>query len=170
MPVAHGFVHEGKYYPIESAMGQELARWERESLNCPTRPGRPWRAGDPENEYPKMLYMARRTRTGILALADKDDDAFAQGCQKIVRDADQERVAKGQGWTDKPELAVEQASAREDEVATVTAKRHFTDSKLSEAAQAEAKAADDATSDHVPVIPETAKRRGRPRKVNVEAN
>ena len=170
MPVAHGFVHEGKYYPIESEMGKELAKWERDSLNCPIRPGRPWRASDPENEYPKMLYMARRTRTGIPALADPNDDSFAQGCQKIVHNADQERFAKGEGWTDKHELAVELLLKREDAIAETTARRHYQDAKLSEAAQKEAAEVDASTPHQVPEIPEVPKKRGRPRKVQPEAN
>lgn len=145
---------------------------------------------DPKrNRYPMMLHKAYKRDDGRIQYgAPEPDPSFfkeandywqavtrvekiRQSCQRVVHsDAEYEEVrANGEGWRDTPEEAIAFLKGLEDDIAEAAAHRHYDDRRMSEAAQAEAKAADDATDEHLPVIPEQRRVR-RPRKAEPVAS
>jgi len=134
----------------ESAVAKELARFDGPYVY---------------REYPRALYMARRHKSGQWRVLDPEDEAFSAGSIRYVKnDAELER-ALADGWRRSTREALDYREALEQEIARAAAERHFADQRLSAKAQAEAKAADEATDAHVADIPAPKKRGGwRPRK------
>src|SRR4051812_47198882 len=96
-----------------SELGKELRKWDqhRTHLVPPgTNPGNPYEF----RPYPKMLYRAQSTRAGQKAcflptpspfgfekadayqIALLEKETFDKSCQRIVKSADEERIAAGQ--------------------------------------------------------------------------
>lgn len=95
--------------------------------------------------FPAMLYKATRDEAGFLSMESRiAHDASEQ--ERWARDG---FVPGGQG------AAVEALNRFEDEIAKAAAERAYAERSMSSKAQAEAKAIDDSTDRHVPVIPET---------------
>jgi hypothetical protein len=94
--------------------------------------------------YPKMLYRA-----------EADFGGPRVSGTKIVRSEDEEAIACGQGWCVRQEDALADVGRRQQELAALAANRAHTEKWMSEAAKAEARAADEATMEHLPSIPET---------------
>ena len=72
----------------------------------------------------------------------------------------QEWVARG--WCDSPAAVQDAENAYQERVARQAAERAFDDRRLGDGARAELDAIDDASEDHVVVVPEAPKKRGRP--------
>lgn len=153
--------YDGARVSTESDLGKELLKWER-------KPGY-----DPEQHpYPKMLYRAQHRPDGKRSVGEVLDSLFggAAGsaeqwttrCQMTVNDDVEKSRAYEQGWRDSPQEALEYLEARDNAASNATAERHASDLRMSEKAQREAAAADQATLRQLPEVPE--KRRGRPRK------
>lgn len=152
----------------ESELGIELAKWNK-----------PYRY----EEFPRMLYRAQRQMNGKwsaheelphpfmfqgtdpMAFQREEErvHAFNAGCQRIVKNEDELRKALNEGWRKSIAEANALHEAEADEVAAITANRHYHDQFMSEAARAEARAADEAAgAAHVPDVPRRGP--GRPRK------
>lgn len=139
-------------FPPESAYAQERAKWEN----------RPW----VNRPYPKMLYMARE-HNGKFVLGLPHDENFAATCQTVVQNEFEEQQKIDEGWRVKPHEAIQHQLNLLRMISDAAAERHYSDSKMSPKAQAEAKAADDATEHQLPEVPvaRTVKRGpGRPPK------
>lgn len=150
-------------------MGKELLKWER-------KPGY-----NPANHpYPKMMYHAKLAPNGKAKVFEDVPqsyghtpdaltreflrvEAFNRECQKTVVDEASHKEALNAGWRDTPQEALEQFELEQRKIGNLAAERAYSDSKMSEKAQAEAAAADAETEFHLPEIP--VKRRGRPRKI-----
>ena len=100
----------------------------------------------------------------LAAVGDAVGEAFARSCQQIVQNQEELDKLVKQGWYDTPDLAMAGYEVAQRSMADIAAMRHFTDQRMGEVAQAEAKLADDATHEHLPALPEKRKA-GRPRKV-----
>lgn len=134
----------------DSAEGKERARWDR-----------PKNQRDEEGQfgmnrvgmevYPRVLYRAGRPTHGNVMIT---------GFHSVHSD-DQERVARGQGWSLTQEDAIAAVHAQDTEHATLAAERAYHEPQMSAGAQREAQAVDEQTVFHVPTIPEK-KKRGRP--------
>lgn len=152
----------------ESELGKEMAKWEK-----------PYRY----EPFPKMLYRANRRPDGKPSVNESDDrlfgnqpgaaELFSNTCQMTVYSESELTKYLEMGWRDHPKTAMEFFEEKEKAVGNAAAHRAFEDRKLSEKAQAEIKAAEDATAEHVPEIPRQPVRRaakvvpakrGRPRK------
>jgi hypothetical protein len=133
-----------------------------------------WNVKRPYSEYPKMMFRARRLPSGKWSCGEVLDSTFggapgsaeqwSNGCQLVVQsDSDRDR-AMGDGWRDDPKAALEHQEALERAIADAAAHRAYEDRNMGEKARAEAKAADDASFEHVAAVPETRRGPGRPRK------
>lgn len=131
----------------ESAYSQELAKWEARPTAYVPEPGRPFVF----REYPKMLVKASRATGG-----PKITDTIT------AANPSEEATLLSRGWSLTQEAAIEAIHAQDRDIAQAAAERAFSDRRMSERAQAEARAADDATPAHVPVVPETPIRKRRP--------
>lgn len=139
---------------------KEMAKWEQRPVLVngtyvqPIPFAEGGRGGAPLTEYPKMLYRGESA----------DGGPRIAGC-KVVADSSQESLARGQGWSGTQEDALAAVAAQQLEAAKLAANRAYTERWMSEKAQAEARAIDESTIQHVPEIPVTPiKRRGRPAK------
>ncbi|MDQ3170230.1 MAG: hypothetical protein M3Q55_08850 [Acidobacteriota bacterium] len=129
----------GVAYTKDSAYAQEARKWEATHTEYGA-PGRPFVF----QEYPKRLYKA------------KGGDEF----ESIeVADANDERNYQSRGFRAGQDHALEALRAQQTSVAEAAANRAYHERSMSEQARAEAQAYDDATPNHVPVIPETPIRR-----------
>jgi hypothetical protein len=134
-------------YPPDGAMAQEMAKWEKPYHYEP---------------YPRMLYKAARREDGVVMVLDPQNEQWSAQNYRTVKDEREEQKLLEMGWRGSPQEALDLFEAKERAIGNETANRHYHDSKMSPAAQAEAAEADRSTHRHVPEVP--AKRRGRPRK------
>ena len=150
--------------PISTAtqLGKELLKWE-------LKPGYNPQA----NPYPKMLYRAQKCKDGVpraimdepsqydynkdtMGLMQRDADqvrAFNLANQKTVQNEDEHAIAKGQGWCESMDEAVELAHRVEFKRQDAVADRLISDRNMSEKARAEARAAEVSSEDLMPEIP-----------------
>lgn len=142
----------------ESAEAVELARFEQPNYRPQDHP------------YPKMLYKARRTSDGTMGVHDVNNEQFANSCQKIVMNESDEAVARGQGWAVTAKEAMARYAKDEDGVSEIAAVRAYEDRNMSDAAKAEAKAVEDASSSHVAEVPEAPRVKRAYRRKIVAAN
>lgn len=146
----------------ESALGQELAKWEQfDSRYGP--PGHPYRY----EEYPRMLYRAQKRTDGKVLCMDMppsqyacvDDnayrraseaaEAFTKSCQRIVHSDTERSRAEAEGWRITPELALDYHEALEQAIGNAAAEAAFAAKRMSAQARAEFTAAQDDTHEHV---------------------
>lgn len=113
-------------------------------------PGRPY----VYREYPKMVFKAGRV-----------NGKHAIDGQLVADDEQMERNLLSRGYHPTQEKALDALAQDELTIAKLAAERAHHERRMSPAAQAEAAAVDDAEASHVPEIPRTPIRRGRPRKV-----
>ena len=164
---------DGRLVSTTSEEGKERMKWEK-----------PYNPFDPNNQFPMMLYKAHRRPDGVASVNETDDrllggpreksdlaNEFNRRCQLIVgknpmatleqKQAElQEALEKG--WRKTQLEALAKLQAREEAESTMAAHRHYEDRNMSEAARAEADAADAASPLHVAEIPEK-RRGGRPK-------
>jgi hypothetical protein len=158
----------------ESALGQEMAKWEQFHTKYGP-PGNPYRY----QEYPRMLYKAQKRPDGKVLCMDSAphryaflDDAtymravdaaevFTRQCQRIVNSDSERADAEREGWCVTAQAALEYHEKLEQAIGDAAAHRAYEDRLMSDRAKAEAKAADDATHEHVPEVPRTPIRRGK---------
>jgi len=161
-----------------SPLAKEMERWEQFPSKWGSNPGNPY----VKREFPKMVYRAQKingkpfiqmpepmthefqTREAYKqALAQKK--AFDGECQRVVRDEVELARALEDGWREGPDAAIQHVLDVDAKLSRAAAEREYTDSKMSEAAQAEAKAAKEAVGgEHLAEIPaKPVRRRGRPK-------
>jgi|TARA_R110000824_G_scaffold312071_1_gene499201 hypothetical protein len=150
----------------DSEYSRELEKW-----NTQKRHG--GFGADGYEEFPKMVYQARARDNGkvmcgdpLAAVGDAVGEAFSRSCQKIVQNQDEVDVSVKQGWYATPTEAMDGYEKTQKSMADIAAMRHFSDTRMSDLAQREAKVADDATHVHLPSIP-AKRKRGRPKRVVV---
>lgn len=140
----------------EDSWTKEMAKWERIPVLVngtfvqPIPVSEGGRGGAPLTEYPKMIYRGESADGGPRIAA----------C-KIVNDEGQERIACGQGWSVTQEDALASVFEQQREFARLAANRAYNDKWMSDGAKAEARAVDESTIEHLPVIPETPIRKRR---------
>ena len=150
MPVVHA---------PETEYAKEMRRWEAHHTQFGP-PGRPWGSPNgPGGEFPKMLYKGIRQADGSRVL-----EHF------IVKSDDEQRNMQSRGYEVTQELALEALDKEHTEHGKLAAELNFEARRMSEGARAEIAAAQEAAgARHLPVIPETPKKRpGRPAKVKAE--
>ena len=108
------------------------------------------------------IFRAVKRPDGKVVCIDTD---YLQQTTKVVASEGEYLILKGQGWTDDPQSAMDRFEEEEQALGRAAAERAFTDQTMSEAAQEEAKAYESTVFQHVPEMPEVAKKRGRPKKV-----
>ena len=149
----------GVQYGSETGYAKEMVKWQK-----------PYRF----EKYPQMLFKAQlQPMSGkhevLLARdiisADKtvvllSAEAFNASCQLVVNDESEFKRAIEEGWRESPKAAQEHYEALQNSIAEAAAFRAAEDSRMSQKAQAEARKADESTSQHVAEIPEQPKRRG----------
>lgn len=160
----------------ESEYEKEMQKW-----NTPKRLG--GYGPDGYEHFPLMLSKAQKQPNGQYAVhqmppprwqfppgvegdaafdqACRRAEEFTRACQLTVRNQHEHDRAVAQGWVLGQEKALEEAQKWEKAIADAAAHRHYEDRNMSEAAQREAAAADNATTDHVAEVP---RKRGRPKK------
>lgn len=157
-----------------SAYVKEMRKWEQHHTEwtAKSRPGNPY----VYREFPKMLYKAQRdqkTQRFACLLPPPDPYAFERpdqldreqlrivafntSCTRIVRDEAEERIAKGQGWTNSPTAAMELHEADERALGNAAAEAAYAVRGMSEKARHEFKQAGEATHQHVTDIKGTKK-------------
>ena len=157
-------------YNPDSEYSKETERWNTPK-NQRTRDGNFGFGPIGYEAFPKMMYRAQPNANGKVmcgdpsaAVGDAIGEAFSRSCQIVVNDqTESDRMAK-KGWYESPDLAISGYARDQQSMADIAAMRHFSDQKMGHLAQAEAKAIDDSTHEHVPSIPAPRKKRGRPRK------
>jgi hypothetical protein len=142
----------------ESSLGIEMAKWEQTPADR-----------DPvKHRYPFMLYKAHEQQ-GKATISDPDDAAFSQRCQFVVKNEQEHLMARGQGWFDSPQAAIDAYEAQQVAYADEAANTAYKVARMSEKAQREYKDASDATHAHVVDVQPTKRRRGpnKPKPVTI---
>jgi len=150
----------------ESEAGKELAKWE-----APKRQG--GMRCDGYEAFPAMLYRAHLRNGKCRCLVNPmtyrteaeqlDAAAFNTSCIRIVKDEAEYRLARGSGWWDSAQAAIEACEHEQLAIADLAAERAFHDQRLSQKAQAEVQAVERQTDEHVVDVVPAKPRRGRPR-------
>lgn len=149
----HVSVPGGVFHNPASAYAREMAKYEMD-WGPYGPPGRP-RGDVGHQSFPCQMYLVRRAETG--------------GGVEVVHNARAESEAEmrnfqSRGYHNGLAKAAEELGKSEQERSVLAANRAHGEQRMSAEARAEAAAADDATADHLPSIPETPikRRRGRP--------
>ena len=175
----------------DSALGRELWKWDHTTLEVhPSDEDKPaheqLRGLRPVSfqKFDMMLYKAQPhpiskqmrcmdVEPNMIDFSDinayqravNQINLFNRTCSCIVKNEDELRRKKNDGWSESITAAMEAVEARDKSVADEAARRHFKDQGMSEAARAEADAADRSTAAHVlDVVGSSKKTRGRPAK------
>lgn len=153
----------GSFVPGVSQYEKEARRWDTTRSQGGMRP-------DHFEEYPKMVYRARRPDSGgQFVVTIPGLDAWSeQNCLKVGNRHEEER-ALGDGWRNTPQEAIAHANALDEAISNAAAERAMRERGMGEKARAEAALVDAATFEHVPeitpaAVSEAKKRRGRPPK------
>lgn len=112
----------------------------------------------PHQEYPKMIYKA-----------EEADGGPRLSAQILVHSELEEQNQCSRGWSVTPQAAIDQIGINQREFAKLAANRAYQERLMSPHARAEAAIVDEATIQHVPVIPEKPRtKRGRkPKSVSL---
>lgn len=135
---------------------QEMQKWETRPVYVngayiePIPVANGGRGGAVPTEYPKMIYQAESA----------DGGPRISGF-KVVQSPSDEAIALGQGWSLTQEQAIANVHAQHLELAKLAANRAYNEQWMSEKAKAEARAVDESTMEHLPVIPPKPVRRRR---------
>ena len=146
-------VTEGPQWSPDSHYMKEMKKWD-----TPKRQG--GNRCDGYERYPAMLYRARKPEGGgPYIVIDPRDEKWSAGNTVTVGNEREEQAKLSEGWRKSPEEAIEYAKGLDKDIANAAAERHFSDRKMSEAAQREAAEADAETAEHLPEIPAKRKRK-----------
>jgi hypothetical protein len=146
-----------------SELGKELRKWEQHPGPYGRNPGNPYTF----REFPKMLYKAQRQINGQFACMlpaphpygfERPEgfnqallavESFNRSCYRIVGDASEEAIAKGQGWALSPTLAMSVYEAEQRAIGDAAAEAAFQVQRMTENARTEFAAANASTHQHV---------------------
>lgn len=147
MPVVHA---------PETAYAQEMRKWEATHTQYGA-PGRPYTF----QPFPTRMYRASRPKAGGPPIFDG----------QTANDEHEQRNLESRGFVVGGQAAALDALEKTEFAhAELHANRLYQEQRMSDKARAEADAVDQATSNHLPVIPEQPiKRRGRKPKVSLTA-
>jgi hypothetical protein len=142
--------YDGPAIQVNPASGfaVEMRKWEA-GYTMYGPPGRPYAYA----EYPRAMFLAGHPegRLGKIVILDTRT-VFS----------DHERTAlEHDGWDADQAVAVTKQAARDRAMAAAAAEANFADRRMSEAAQAERAAVEDATASHVAEIPSAHPKSGR---------
>lgn len=138
----------------ESEYDKELQKWD-----TPKRMG--GFGPDGHEPFPRMVYKAFRRDNGKVMCMDMDAlyaqdmntvakaDAFNRSCTLVVKSEGEWERAKSQGWCDSPADALEAHEKHAQAIAQAAAEVNYSVQRMSEKAQREHRAADEATEDPV---------------------
>jgi hypothetical protein len=101
-------------------------------------------------------------------MAGEEAERFTASCQRVVNNEDEERIAIGQGWVRGQKEALERFDAEQWELSKLAANAAYHAQHMSDGAQAEFEAAQEATHHQVADVAAPKKRPGRPKKYPVE--
>lgn len=167
-----------------SNYANEMEKFEQFPSRYGGSPGNPYQY----RPFPKMLYRAEFWKGKAVCMAAPPDPLeypnpsefqrveeaarrFSESCQLIVKGEVEYQRAMENGYRESPDEAVSYLLSRRAAQGQAAAERAYADRGMSEAAQAEAKAASvehfDNEGEHLAAVPEK-RRRGRPRKVVAE--
>lgn len=139
----------GLAYTKESAYAQERVKWEGQHSEFGP-PGRPFQYA----EYPKRMSRAKDAQGTAFDAID-------------VADETEEQNMYSRGYRVGRDTAIEALLAGQKEVAEAAANRAYHEQRMTAKARAEAEAIDNATANHLPVIPEKPRRGRKPKTVEV---
>jgi len=169
-PIYHEATEGGIRYSPASAHSKEMAKWETrplpdgsvtQSMIDSARRAGVHQGAFEHREYPKAMYRAEQTPTGI-KLVDLSQSASSEV---------EERNLKSRGYRASSLEAIALVEEQNQDAAVAAANRAFHDRRMSEQAREEADAIDSRTARHLGEIPAERlppKRRGRPAKPAVE--
>jgi hypothetical protein len=177
--VASGLVlYNGVPVSVETNLGKEVAKFEKERYNPDA----------PENQYPRMLYRARKHHGRVIVFDSvpdfssvfideaqyqrvrADSVAFNNSAVCEVKNATEHHNRLNQGWSNTAEEALAAAWKHEHGLQEEAARLAFQDKGLSDKAKAEKDAYAATTEEVVAEVPVAPRRGGRPRKNQTEAN
>lgn len=149
-----------QYYDLNGQLREGLGEKEAAERRKWESGYGPWGMGAKPykyEEYPKIMYKARKNPAGQTTVIETRDHLFGQGGAALgaadnwsrgnytkVNDADEERRHFGLGWRTTQAEAIQLFEAEEDAVSTAAAERHFAVRTMSEKAQREVAAAEEA--------------------------
>jgi len=146
----------------ESELGKEMAKWNKPYHYEP---------------FPKMLYRANRRPDGKPSVGEALDsffggqpgaaELFSNTCQMIVQDERERTKYLEMGWRETQAEAMDLFEMQQVRVSDSAAHRAHEDRNMGEKAQVEAKAAEEATMEHVAEVPRQPIRRAVPFKAPV---
>lgn len=152
----------------ESELGKELWKWDH-AVN-ESHPSDPTIRGlrpTTFQAFPKMVYKATKREDGRIECCPPEPqineflslneyhrafakwEAVIRGSQRLVHSEDEHRRAKNDGWCGSPREAIDHQKALDEAVSTAAAEAHFAATRMSEKAQREFRAVDQATSEHI---------------------
>ena len=136
----------------DSELGKELAKWE-----TPKREG--GMRCDGYEAYPAMLYKADRYVNGkvmcghpLAGTGDPVADAFTVRCNRIVNGPEEHERAEREGWTNTPAEAIQAFEKAAKAEADIAANEAYKARRMSEQAEREFDAAQDAAPFHAPEV------------------
>lgn len=162
----------------DSELGKELRRWEQHNTKLALDNDGVFKPGNPYvfRPYPKMVYKAVKKENGKVVCmvplpepvhfalqnaylaAVADAEALNARCHKIVESEQQWMVAKGQGWCESPEAAIEQFEREEQALGNAAAEAAFAASRMSDKAQRDFNQVQEMTAEHVPDVTKRTRR------------
>lgn len=161
-----------------SPLGKELARWEQHHTHLIGRGQTPGNAYV-YRPYPRMLFKAVKKQNGRVVCMEGEPpvhlfkehaeyqraysewQVLDQQCSKVVNSEEEERLAKGQGWCTSQQEAITRFEQEEQALSRAAAEANFAAAKMSTKAQAEKKALDNSTHEHVLDVTPSALKRAR---------
>lgn len=156
----------------ESDIAKEYAKWETPRSQGGMRP-------DTFEPYPRMLYQAQMRRGKVVCMdapmaypTDAEQlevESFNRRCTRIVRSESEYQQAKGVGWFDTAQQAIDAKEKEQQDIANLAAERAFHDQRMSAQAREEVKAVEQQTHEHVVDVVAKKKPRGRPFQKKVQA-
>jgi len=159
--------------PHDSALGKELWQWDHhegevfESLSGDTDPSIRGKRPRVPVYYPRMLYKARPNASGKVVCYEPyppeylygDANSYNRACNEvdvlnrentILVHSDQEcEQREREGWRDSPVSALAYYEGLQQDIAQAAAENAFAVKKMSDKAQREFRAAEEATHAHV---------------------
>lgn len=153
----------------ESELGKELAKWDTPRNQIVPHTNPPVYGMKPVGyeRYPAMLYKAFKRENGkhmclepvpaeyLFQKADEyaravnAAEAFNRSCMRTVHSEGEERQAANEGWRKSPKDAIDHLEACEKAIADAAAEAAAAATRMTPKAQAERKAREAATADHV---------------------
>lgn len=176
----------------DSKYGREIWKWDHRTDEIHPETGEHGMRPASFMDFPKMVYKAHKRENGkVMCLEGQPStygwpggrdgelmyeraclevESFNRSCVKIVQDDSALRIAKGQGWAETPQAAIELFERDEQAIGQAAAEAAYDAQRMSGKAQRELDAASAATHAHVTDVPAPKRhpRRRGPNKPKVK--